>query len=91
MKTASSRQPSSSLVAKVVSYGRLFMHPDTPWMVKGILLTAILYLLSPFDLVPDWILGLGQLDDLALVSLLVGVAIRLVNNRPLESSGSSGS
>jgi uncharacterized membrane protein YkvA (DUF1232 family) len=55
---------------------------DTPWTVKAILLAAILYLLSPFDLLPDWILGLGLIDDLAIVSLLVGWAIYLVNRLP---------
>jgi uncharacterized membrane protein YkvA (DUF1232 family) len=30
-------------------------------------LIAILYLISPIDLVPDFILGLGWLDDLAIV------------------------
>ena len=86
MNTSSSRQPPSSLLAKVVSYGRLFLHPDTPWTVKGILLLAMLYLLSPFDLIPDWIIGLGLLDDLAIVSLLVGWAIRLVGRLSLVPS-----
>jgi uncharacterized membrane protein YkvA (DUF1232 family) len=60
----------------------MLFHRDTPWTVKAILLAAILYLLSPFDLLPDWILGLGLIDDLAIVSLLVGWAIYLVNRLP---------
>ena len=80
MKGSSSRQsPNSSLWGRIASYARLLFRPDTPLTVKAILLLAILYLLSPFDLVPDWILGLGLLDDLAIVSLLVGWAIRLVS------------
>jgi uncharacterized membrane protein YkvA (DUF1232 family) len=80
MKGSSSRQsPNSSLWVRIASYARLLSRPDTPWTVKAILLLAILYLLSPFDLVPDWILGLGLLDDLAIVSLLVGWAIRLAS------------
>jgi uncharacterized membrane protein YkvA (DUF1232 family) len=75
-----------SLWARVASYGRLLFSADTPWTVKGILVLAILYLLSPFDLVPDWIVGLGLLDDLVIVSLLVGWAIRLVSRSPHVSS-----
>ncbi|MBU0665143.1 MAG: DUF1232 domain-containing protein [Proteobacteria bacterium] len=76
------QQPNTSLWTTVASYARLLFRPDTPWTVKGILLLAILYLLSPFDFVPDWILGLGLLDDLVIVSLLVGLAIRLASRLP---------
>lgn len=75
----SRQSPGGSLWVRIASYGRLLFRPDTPWTVKGILLLAILYLLSPFDLIPDWILGLGLLDDLAIVSLLVGWAVRLAS------------
>ncbi len=81
---SSNKKPGSPWVT-VASYARLLFRPDTPWTVKGILVVAILYLLSPFDLVPDWIVGLGLLDDLAIVSLLVGLAIRLVSQTPLVS------
>ena len=35
-----------------------------------ILLFAILYVLSPYDLVPDFLVGLGWLDDLSLIGIL---------------------
>jgi len=69
----------SSIWTTITTYARLLFHPDTPWLVKGILALAIIYLLSPFDLVPDWLGALGFIDDLAVVSLLVGWAIRLVD------------
>lgn len=37
--------------------------------VKMIPLATLLYILSPIDLLPDPILGLGQLDDLAALIL----------------------
>ncbi|MCX5869294.1 MAG: YkvA family protein [Deltaproteobacteria bacterium] len=82
----SSRKTPISLWATVASSTRLLFRADTPWTVKGILALAILYLLSPFDLVPDWIVGLGLLDDLVIVSLLVGWAIRLAGRLPNISS-----
>ena len=36
-------------------------------------------LLFPADLIPDWLLGIGIIDDFAVVSLLVGLAVRLLN------------
>lgn len=30
---------------------------------------TVLYLVVPFDIVPDWLVGLGQLDDLVVVGL----------------------
>ena len=76
------RKTPVALWAMVASYARLLFRADTPWTVKGILLLALLYLLSPLDLVPDWIVGLGLLDDLVIVSLLVGWAIRLAGRLP---------
>ena len=59
-------------------YLRLLLRKDTPWKVKFILLAALVYLVLPYDLLPDWFLGFGILDDLAVVSLLVWLAIRLL-------------
>jgi uncharacterized membrane protein YkvA (DUF1232 family) len=34
-----------------------------------IFLTALAYIISPIDLIPDYILGLGQVDDAAILGL----------------------
>ena len=41
--------------------------PATPLKVKGILLAALAYFILPFDVVPDFILGLGFTDDMAVL------------------------
>lgn len=66
-----------NLLSRVQYWGRLLFKRDTPWKVKAILAVAILYLLSPFDLVPDWIMGFGFLDDLTVISFLVAWAINI--------------
>ncbi len=78
MTIPSNNSPSQlNLWDRIQSWGRLLFRRDTPWKVKAILGFAILYLISPFDLVPDWILGFGFLDDLTVVSFLVAWAIKI--------------
>lgn len=47
-----------------------------PW-TKLVPLLALLYILFPLDLVADPILGLGQLDDLAVLFIGMEVFVRL--------------
>lgn len=56
---------------------RLLTDSRVPIFPKLILLTAILYVLSPIDLVPDVILGLGQLDDVTIAMFGVWLFIEL--------------
>jgi uncharacterized membrane protein YkvA (DUF1232 family) len=48
---------------------RLLRDPLVPVWFKFIPLGAVVYILLPLDLVPDWMLGLGQVDDLGLFLL----------------------
>ena len=46
-------------------------HPAAPtWLKVGTAL-LVLYVLSPIDLIPDWIPGLGMVDDLVLIPLAI--------------------
>lgn len=72
------KSPSNNrLWQRIESWRGLLFSRDTPWRARVVVGLAIVYLLSPFDLVPDWILGFGQLDDLTLVSLLVAWALKI--------------
>ena len=51
-------------------YWRLFRDPRVPLRAKVILIVAMLYVLDPFDFLPDFFFPfLGMLDDLAVVIL----------------------
>jgi uncharacterized membrane protein YkvA (DUF1232 family) len=54
---------------------RLFNDSRVHWFPKLIIPAAILYVLSPIDLIPDVILGLGQLDDLGVLALAIALFI----------------
>ncbi|MCR5758674.1 MAG: DUF1232 domain-containing protein [Selenomonas sp.] len=55
-------------------------HRDTPRNVKGLLIAAILYLLSPIDLIPDTIPLVGIMDDAVIVPAAVMGLTRMLPN-----------
>lgn len=52
----------------------VFMSRKTPWYVKLLLGAGLVYVISPYDLIPDWVPVFGILDDLALAALLIAWA-----------------
>lgn len=51
----------------------LFTDGRVSLMTKLVIPISLLYVVSPIDFIPDFILGLGQLDDLGV--LLLGMAL----------------
>jgi uncharacterized membrane protein YkvA (DUF1232 family) len=47
-------------------------YPNVPWFTIASIAFALLYVLNPFDLVPDFIPGVGYIDDLAVLSIGMG-------------------
>ena len=58
-------------------YRRLQQHPQTPKLAKALLWLAIGYLLMPFDLIPDFLPVIGQLDELVIIPMLLYWALQL--------------
>jgi len=56
---------------------RLFKDRRVPWAIKLIPPAALIYILSPVDILPDLGLGLGQLDDVAILLLSLKLFIEL--------------
>ncbi len=57
---------------------RLLLDRRVPLLTKLIIPGVMAaYILSPIDFVPDWLLGLGQLDDLAVLVLAVKLFVDL--------------
>jgi uncharacterized membrane protein YkvA (DUF1232 family) len=45
--------------------------PRTPSRVRAILLAALAYFVIPFDVVPDFVAGLGFTDDAAVLAMAI--------------------
>ena len=72
------------LKKELAVYQLVLKHPDTPWLAKFFLGLAIGYLLMPFDLIPDFIPILGQLDDVVIIPILLYLALWLTPKRVIE-------
>lgn len=72
--------PSLPMLARlwqmIVRAKEVFLSPSTPLSVKAGLALGLLYALSPYDFIPEWVPVLGLMDDLALAALLIAWANR---------------
>jgi len=50
----------------------------TPWYAKVVGVIAVMYALSPIDLIPDFIPIIGYLDDIIILPLLITLTIKLI-------------
>lgn len=57
------------------------LDPQTPTRVRGTLLAALAYFIVPVDSIPDFLIGFGMTDDLAVLT----AAISIVSGHMKES------
>jgi uncharacterized membrane protein YkvA (DUF1232 family) len=74
------KEITQDLSALYIAYKR----KDVAVIAKIIIVIAIVYGLSPIDLIPDFIPVLGYLDDLILLPLLIYVSIKMIPRNILE-------
>ncbi|MDT0689498.1 YkvA family protein [Salegentibacter sp. F188] len=69
----------SSMLKKYTEIGKLMFgmlqdyrsgtYRNIPWFSIAAITFAFLYILNPFDIVPDFIPGLGYIDDFAIMTI----------------------
>jgi len=63
---------------QLVLFFKLFRDPAVPWWLKLIPIFALLYLLSPYDLIPDFLIpGIGEIDDIVVLIFALSLFNRL--------------
>nr|WP_246305058.1 DUF1232 domain-containing protein [Nocardioides thalensis] len=72
------KQVAEFLPACVTTARRLRKHPDVPRRAKVALLVAVLWVVSPIDLLPEFLPVIGPLDDVVAVVLLLRYAARSI-------------
>jgi uncharacterized membrane protein YkvA (DUF1232 family) len=77
------RDVAEFLPACVTTARRLRADPAVPRRAKAALLVAILWVLSPIDLLPEFLPVIGPLDDVVAVVLLLRYAARAIPRETL--------
>jgi uncharacterized membrane protein YkvA (DUF1232 family) len=73
------------LKRELAVYRLVLKHPQTPWVAKLFLGLAVAYLLLPFDLIPDFIPVIGQLDDVVIIPVLLYLALLFIPQSIIQS------
>ncbi len=55
-----------------------YRHPRTPWYAKVFAALVVGYVFSPIDPIPDFIPGVGLLDEMVVVPIGVLIAAKMV-------------
>lgn len=73
------KETAAKIKRELTYYKALTAHKHTPRISRVLLACALAYLVSPIDLIPDFIPVIGHLDDLIIVPLLVWLALRFIS------------
>jgi uncharacterized membrane protein YkvA (DUF1232 family) len=89
-KRISSKIANSDLLKKYAKLGTVMflmikdykkgVYTIIPWFTIAAITTALLYVFMPFDLIPDFIPGLGLVDDFTVLSFVIGWIKSDLNN-----------
>lgn len=72
------RQRAAAMRSGAMAVVLAFRHRRTPWYAKVFGCLLVLYVVSPIDLIPDFIPLVGYLDDLILLSVGMWLLWRMV-------------
>lgn len=67
----------SSMMKQIKLVWLLFKDSRVGALTKSVLPLSLLYIISPIDFIPDFILGFGQLDDFGVILLGMTLFVKL--------------
>jgi len=66
------------LKVEALTLGLAAGHPRTPWYAKAVVALLVAYVVTPVDLIPDFIPILGLVDDILFIPVAIWLATKLV-------------
>src|SRR5919206_3673985 len=61
-----------------------YRHPRTPWYAKIFAALTVGYVFSPIDPIPDFIPGVGLLDEMVVVPIGVWITTKMIPRQVME-------
>jgi uncharacterized membrane protein YkvA (DUF1232 family) len=78
------RRRARQLSAQTYTLYLAYRHPGTPWYAKVFAALIVGYVFSPIDPIPDFLPGVGLLDEMVVVPLGVLLAAKMVPQEVFE-------
>jgi len=75
---------------EIATLWQAFFDADTPLLLKAAMLGVVAYLISPFDLIPEFLPILGLVDDVVLIPLMVSWIVSRLPQRARARSDDRG-
>ena len=72
------KQGAQRLKAETLALYLAYRHPRTPWYAKVFAARVVGYVFSPIDPIPDFIPGVGLLDEMVVVPIGVLIAAKMI-------------
>ena len=72
------------LCAQTYTLYLAYRHPRTPWYAKVFAALIVGYVFSPLDPIPDFIPGVGLLDEMVVVPMGVLLATKMIPREVME-------
>lgn len=73
-------------INEVVAAYYAMLDPDTPTRARLILIAALAYFVTPFDVVPDFIIGLGFVDDATVLAAALAAVRSSIKDEHREAA-----
>lgn len=84
------RGPVAKIWDKVLALWDAWRSPDTPMGTKVMIIGCLVYLVSPLDVIPDVLIGIGLLDDAAVLLWGYSMLDKLWKNGGKQSAAAVG-
>jgi uncharacterized membrane protein YkvA (DUF1232 family) len=78
------KQRARQLSAQTYALYLAYRHPRTPWYAKVFAALVVGYVFSPIDPIPDFIPGVGLLDEMVVVPIGILIAAKMIPRDVLE-------